>query len=123
MTATPSLADLIQGFFRRYLITMRGVSPHTLRAYRDAIRALLIFAAARHGCQVVRLTTDDVGRATVLAFLEHLEIQRGNAAVTRNARLAALHALFRFIAAEALPAPPSVSRSSPSRTNGHQPDR
>lgn len=100
MTATLPLADLIQTFFRRHLIVTRGVSPHTLRAYRDAIRAFLIFAAARSGRDVVPLTLDDVTRPTVLAFLEHLENDRSNAAVTRNARLAALHALYRFMGAE-----------------------
>jgi site-specific recombinase XerD len=48
----------------------------------------------------VELTLDHIGRDTVLAFLEHLEQQRGNAAVTRNARLAAIHSLYRFMAAE-----------------------
>jgi integrase/recombinase XerD len=100
MTATLPLADLIQIFFRRHLIVTRGVSPHTLRAYRDAIRAFLIFAAARSSREVVQLTLDDVTRPTVLAFLEHLENDRSNAAVTRNARLAALHALYRFMGAE-----------------------
>jgi site-specific recombinase XerD len=100
MTATLPLADLIQIFFRRHLIVTRGVSPHTLRAYRDAIRAFLIFAAARSSREVVQLTLDDVTRPTVLAFLEHLENDRRNAAVTRNARLAALHALYRFMGAE-----------------------
>jgi len=100
MTATLSLADLIQGFFRRHLVVTRGVSPHTLRAYRDAIRALLMFAARRSGREVVQLTIDDIARPTVLAFLEDLETQRGNAVVTRNARLAALHSLYRFIGAE-----------------------
>lgn len=33
----------------------------------------------------------------VLAFLEHLERDRSNSARTRNARLAALNALFRFL--------------------------
>jgi site-specific recombinase XerD len=100
MTATLPLADLIQIFFRRHLIVTRGVSPHTLRAYRDAIRAFLIFAAAPSSREVVQLTLDDVTRPTVLAFLEHLENDRRNAAVTRNARLAALHALYRFMGAE-----------------------
>jgi site-specific recombinase XerD len=100
MTATLPLADLIQTFFRRHLLVTRGVSPHTLRAYRDAIRALLLFAATHSGRDVVHLTVDDVARATVLAFLEHLETDRRNAAVTRNARLAALHALYRFMGAE-----------------------
>jgi len=102
MTAltTLSLAALIQAFFRRHLIATRGVSPHTLHAYWDAIRGLLKFAAARHRCSVVELALDHIGRDTVLAFLEHLEQQRGNAAVTRNARLAAIHSLYRFMAAE-----------------------
>jgi site-specific recombinase XerD len=97
---TRSLADLIQAFFRRHLISTRGVSPHTLSAYRDAIRRLLLFAAGHRRCDVVHLSIDDLGRDTVLAFLEYLEQQRGNAAVTRNARLAAIHALYRFIAVE-----------------------
>jgi len=94
------LAELIQAFFRQHLIGTRGVSPHTIHAYRDAIRGLLTFAAARAHRGVVALSLDELDRGTVLAFLEHLEQQRGNAAVTRNARLAALHSLYRFIAAE-----------------------
>lgn len=99
-TATVPLADLIQAFFRRHLIVTRGVSPHTLHAYRDTIRALLTFAAARRHRPVVDLSLDDLSRDTILAFLEHLEEQRGNAVVTRNARLAAIHSLYRFVAAE-----------------------
>jgi site-specific recombinase XerD len=95
-----SLAELIQSFFRQHLVATRNVSPHTLHAYRDAIRSLLTFAAARRKRPVVELAVDDLGRDTVLAFLEHLEHQRGNAPVTRNARLAAIHALHRFIAVE-----------------------
>jgi site-specific recombinase XerD len=98
--AAVALGELIQAFFRRHLIGTRGVSPHTLHAYRDAIRGLLKFAAARGNRAVVDLSLDDLGRGTVLAFLEHLEQQRGNAVVTRNARLAALHSLYRFVAAE-----------------------
>lgn len=100
MIATLPLATLIQTFFRRHLLITRGVSPHTLRAYRDAIRALLVFASATARRAVVDLTLDDVGRATVLSFLDDLETRHGNAAVTRNARLAAIHSLYRFIAAE-----------------------
>jgi hypothetical protein len=99
-TGSLSLADLIQAFFRRHLIATRGVSPHTLHAYRDAIRGLLTFAAARCSRSVVELSVGDLGRDTVLGFLDHLEQQRGNTAATRNARLAAIHSLQRFIAVE-----------------------
>jgi site-specific recombinase XerD len=112
MTAltTLSLAALIQTFFRRHLIAARGVSPHTLHAYRDAVRGLLTFAVARHRCSIVELALDHIGRDTVLEFLEHLEQQRGNAAVTRNARLAAIHSLYCFMAAEAPPRYTCASR-------------
>lgn len=100
MTATLSLSNLIQNFFRRHLISARGASPHTLHAYRDAIRRLLTFAASRRDRSIVDLTIDDLGRDTVLAFLEDLEMRHGNIAATRNARLAAIHSLFRYIAAE-----------------------
>jgi integrase/recombinase XerD len=33
----------------------------------------------------------------ILAFLEHIEADRGNSARTRNARLAAINAFFRFL--------------------------
>jgi site-specific recombinase XerD len=100
MTATFSLSNLIQNFFRRHLIVTRGASPHTLHAYRDAIRRLLTFAAGRRDRSVVDLTIDDLNRDTVLTFLEDLEVRHGNIAATRNARLAAIHSLFRYIAAE-----------------------
>jgi site-specific recombinase XerD len=100
MIATLPLSGLVQAFFRRHLIVTRDVSPHTLHAYRDAIRGLLTFVVGRRGGSVVDLAVDDLSRDTVLSFLEDLETRRGNMAVTRNARLAAIHSLFRFIAAE-----------------------
>src|SRR3954469_15773457 len=95
-----AVSNLIQAFFRQHLIMTRDASPHTVHAYRDAIRGLLSFAAMRSGRTVVDLVIDDLGRETVLAFLEHLEQKRGNIARTRNARLAAIHALHRYIAIE-----------------------
>jgi integrase/recombinase XerD len=35
------------------------------------------------------------------AFLQHLEEQRGNGSATRNARLAAIHSLFKYAAPRA----------------------
>jgi len=41
------------------------------------------------------------GRHPGRAFLQHLEEQRGNGSATRNARLAAIHSLFRYAAPRA----------------------
>jgi site-specific recombinase XerD len=93
-----SLARALRGFFSDYLPVVRGVSPHTVLSYRDAFVLLLRFLAGRHRRDVVDLDLPDLTTNAVLAFLEHLETDRGNSAVTRNARLAAIHAFARYVA-------------------------
>ncbi len=61
---------------------------------------LLRFVAARSQRSVTRLDLEDLGPQPVLAFLQHLEIDRRNSAATRNVRLAAVHAFFRYCAME-----------------------
>lgn len=100
MSSHAVLPRLVQAFFRSHLVARRDVSPHTLHAYRDAMRMLLVFAAARSRRKVTDLLMDDIGRETVLAFLDHLEKQRRNSASTRNARLAAIHSFIRFASEE-----------------------
>lgn len=96
----PTLARLLEDFFRLHLVARRNVSPHTIRAYRDALVLLLRFVAARTRRDVTALELTDLDRDTVLAFLDGLEAGRGNSVRTRNARLAALHSFFRYVAAE-----------------------
>lgn len=43
-------------------------------------------------------TLDDIDPERVILFLQQLEEERGNAVTTRNVRLAAVHAFFRFVA-------------------------
>lgn len=45
-----------------------------------------------------KLDIADLDAPLVAAFLEHLERERGNATATRNARLAAIHSLFSYLA-------------------------
>ena len=42
-----ALAPTLQAFFTERLIRQRQASPHTLAAYRDTLRLLLVFASAR----------------------------------------------------------------------------
>jgi site-specific recombinase XerD len=67
-------------------------------AYRDTFRLLLCFMQQQTGKQPSELDFEDLDAPTILAFLEHLEHERGNTARTRNARLAAIHSLFRYAA-------------------------
>ena len=79
---------------------MRGTSPHTIRSYRDSLVLLLRFVATRLQRSVIQLDLDDLGPQPVLAFLQHLEFDRHNSTATRNVRLAAIHAFFRYCAME-----------------------
>jgi integrase/recombinase XerD len=90
------LAPTLQAFFTERLIQQRHASPHTIAAYRNALRLLLVFAATRTNKEVCRLDIADLDAPLVAAFLDHLEHQRGNSIRTRNARLAAIHSLFAF---------------------------
>ncbi|MBL3529560.1 MAG: site-specific integrase [gamma proteobacterium endosymbiont of Lamellibrachia anaximandri] len=93
------LAHTLRNFFSEYLPGLRGMSPHTIRSYRDTLVLLLRFLAASSSCDVVVLDLDDVTPQAVIAFLAHLENDRHNKTSTRNIRLAAIHAFFRYVAA------------------------
>jgi site-specific recombinase XerD len=48
----------------------------------------------------VKLLLDELDSALVAEFLEYLEKERKNSTRTRNARLAAIHSFFRFVASQ-----------------------
>jgi integrase/recombinase XerD len=93
-----ALAPTMQSFFTQRLAGQRQASPNTIAAYRDTFRLLLAFAAKHHGRQPCELDVADLDAELVAAFLAHLENERGNSVKTRNARLAAIHSLFRYAA-------------------------
>jgi integrase/recombinase XerD len=92
------IAPTLQSFFSDRLVKQLHASPHTIAAYRHALRLLLTFAQQQTGKQPSRLDFADVDAPLVGAFLNHLERDRGNSAKTCNARLAAIHSLFRYSA-------------------------
>jgi site-specific recombinase XerD len=93
-----ALAPTLQAFFTDRLIGERRASPHTIAAYRDTLKLLLAFAATRSRRQPSQLDIGDLDAPLIAAFLDHLERERGNTVRTRNARLAAIHSLFRYAA-------------------------
>jgi integrase/recombinase XerD len=95
------LAPVLQGFFTDRLARQKKASPNTVAAYRDTCRLLLAFASGQAGKQPAQLSLADLDAALIGGFLNHLEEQRGNGSATRNARLAAIHSLFRYAAPKA----------------------
>lgn len=93
-----SLPALLQSFFMDRLLRQRSASVHTIAGYRDSFRLLLRYAAERSGKAPSDLMVEDLDASFIGQFLEHLETDRGNTARTRNARLAAIHSFFRYVA-------------------------
>jgi integrase/recombinase XerD len=91
-----ALAPTLQAFFTDRLITQRHASPHTIRSYRDTMRLLLEFAQHQLRVQPAQLDLAALDADLIASFLDHLEHARENAVGTRNARLAAIHSLYRF---------------------------
>jgi site-specific recombinase XerD len=92
----PSFAALVQAFFAEHLQQQRAMSPHTVAAYRDAFVLFLDFAKKRLRKQPTATRLHDITPKLILAFLDHLEHERGNSVRSRNARLAALRAFLKF---------------------------
>lgn len=95
-----NLGRALVSFFQDYLPAQRGMSAHTVRSYRDAIVLFLRFVTQHAGQPVETLEIGDLRPDRVTSFLAQLEDRRGNRVATRNARLAALHTLAKFLAME-----------------------
>lgn len=101
MTSPPNaLACTLRKFFGDHLPTIRGVSPHTIRSYRDSLALLLRFLGTTTARPIATLDVSDLTVEHVIAFLHHVEQHRGVTATTRNVRLAAIHTFARFLAAQ-----------------------
>ncbi len=91
------LETCIYRFFDQYLPRIKGSSDQTIKAYRDVFSLFLSFAASRLSIQVASLRVEHLSPEMLLAFLDHLESDRGNAVRTRNHRLAAIKSLAKMI--------------------------
>lgn len=100
MSVTTNFAPLLQRFFTQRLMQERQASPHTIGSYRDTFRLLLKFAEQRLHKTPTSLVLEQIDAPLVVAFLDHLEKQRGIGVRSRNLRLTAIHSFFRYIAFE-----------------------
>jgi tyrosine recombinase XerC len=83
------MRDLIEDFLRR-LVSERGASPHTVRAYRKDLEAFFIFRGSK---------SPDIDPFEIRGFVADL-ILRGLQKSTVNRRLATLRSFFRFLQRE-----------------------
>ena len=93
------LGPWVRHFLLDYMVRERNLARNTQRSYRDTLILLLPFVATHQRTAVDRLTVEQVAPDVIRLFLQDLETARHCSIATRNQRLAAIHALARFISA------------------------
>jgi len=96
--AAKTLQALVQDFFVQHLTIERNASPHTVAAYRDAMKLFLRHASSMASCDPDQLDHAVLDPQTVRSFLDWLQRDRGCGPRTRNQRLAALKSFARYVA-------------------------
>jgi integrase/recombinase XerD len=89
-------APVLESFFTGYLMTQRQASPNTITSYRDTFRLLAGYVHQQTGKPPAQLDFADLDSPVIGGFVKDLQETRGNSPATQNARLAAIHALFRY---------------------------
>jgi site-specific recombinase XerD len=98
MSNREALGSWVRRFLMEYLVGERNLARNTQQSYRDAIRLLVVFTAAKAHKKADELIIPDIDADLLRAFLRHLEEKRKCSVSSRNQRLAAIHALAGFIA-------------------------
>jgi len=94
---TSSFQSLLQRFFTDRLQGQLGASPHTVASYRDTFRLLLRYAGVQLGREPSELCMEELNVCFLGKFLDHLDSERRNCTRTRNNRLSAIKAFFRYV--------------------------
>ena len=92
------LGPWIRHFLLDHLVGECNLARNTRLSYRDALSLLLPFVSRNLHKDIDRLTVEDLSADQVRRFLADLESGRHCSIATRNQRLAAIHALARFVA-------------------------
>ena len=93
-------ARIMTKYFSGFLTSVRNVSSHTIRSYRNTFRQLLIFMRDVKSIPPERLNFKDIKADTIVEFLVCLEKNNNISISTRNQRLAAVRSFYRYAQAE-----------------------
>ena len=87
-------------YLSKYLPSRIGISSNTILSYRDTFSLLLRFCSEEKAIAIEKITIETLQKDLIVEFLTWLETQRGCSVSTRNQRLAAIHAFFRYLQLE-----------------------
>lgn len=94
-------ATYLSAYFLKYMPTRTGYSGNTIKSYRDTFTIFLRYCNDELRIKPEKIGFSTINRNLIEDFLSWLECKKKHAISTRNQRLAALHAFFRYIQLEA----------------------
>ncbi|NVM97013.1 tyrosine-type recombinase/integrase [Arthrobacter wenxiniae] len=116
---------LVRSWLTSYLPRSRRLSPHTIRSYKTALNALLVFLGETRHMKLEQIGFEEITYSSMSGFISWLMDVRHLSASTANQRLAAIKSFLSYCAGEepALVAVwLDVKRVRPARTPEHAPD-
>ncbi len=95
-----NFAKYLTEFFSDYLSRRKNVSRNTILSYRDTFKLLIHYCQEVKKIRPEKITLELLSCELLTDFLSWLETNRKCSIATRNQRLAALHAFFRYVQIE-----------------------
>lgn len=89
-------ATYLTEFLSVYLPSQKNASRNTIASYRDTFKLLIKYCHEIKNIPAEKLTMTKLSNHLVTGYLEWLETERKCSISTRNQRLAAIHAFFRY---------------------------
>ena len=93
-----ALFPLLHDYLLVYLPNQRGVSHHTVLAYRKSLEDLLDYVKDKNRIPLYEVTFAMLTKDVIFSFLDHLEKDCGFSSATRNNRFAAIRAFMEYAA-------------------------
>lgn len=100
MKSPTNFAYYLTQYLSKYLPGQVGASTNTIQSYRDTFSLLLQYLKTSQGIPPEKLTLEDFNKNRVDEFLAWLEEKRQCGIATRNQRLSAIQAFFRYLQIE-----------------------
>ena len=92
-----NFAKYLSAYFLKYIPTRTGYSSNTIISYRDTFIVFLKYCNNELRIKPEKIDFSLINRNIIENFLSWLEYQKMYSISTRNQRLSALHAFFRYI--------------------------
>lgn len=92
-----SLSNYLNLYINEYLSIQKGVSKHTLLAYRNTFNSFLLFCVNTKNISINNISLDTFNKDIVSEFLEYLEIEKHNSVATRNNKLKNIRSFLKYV--------------------------